>query len=403
MSASPRASKSTFALSAFALFFLSFLMSGNGNALPQVFFQSHYPEQKTLLLSVALLSSTLAAVTGVHISRRIHTRRAVVAVLVLATAAIAEALLFAHTASLFIACLVLMQFADNFLLNQIDHAAVARAGELRSFNDGTGSAARLCGMLSAPAFFTVFADNALVERIVIALLGALAMLGCLSLFRLQPLPETRKQATGEHALPNRADWLMFGYAIAVYAALYLFAANMIYLLRDLFHIPGAETGGGAAIVTVFVSALGTNGAMAAARQSSPATGALCLKAATLALPAVALIIAAGLVLAGIKASYPICLAAAVVIGAGYGVFLWEVRDYASRAARQGKTALLSWFNNMANISSLLAFGLMLMLASGRSGAYYIGLMWAIVGLLAAGLMLLICFAAQAPRIKPSQR
>jgi len=204
-------------------------------------------------------------------------------------------------------------------------------------------------------------------------------------------------------LPNRADWLMFGYAIAVYAALYLFAANMIYLLRDLFHIPGAETGGGAAIVTVFVSALGSNGAMAAARQSSPATGALCLKAATLALPAVALIIAAGLVLAGIKASYPICLAAAVVIGAGYGVFLWEVRDYASRAARQGKTALLSWFNNMANISSLLAFGLMLMLASGRSGTYYIGLMWAIIGLLTAGLILLICFTAQAPRIKPSQR
>jgi MFS family permease len=397
------ASKSTFALSAFALFFLSFLMSGNGNALPQVFFQSHYPEQKTLLLSVALLSSTLAAVTGIHISRRMHARRAVVFILVLAAAAIAEALLFAHTASLFIACLVLMQFADNFLLNQIDHAAVARAGELRSFNDGTGSAARLCGMLSAPAFFTAFADNAMVERIVIALLGALAMLGCLSLFRLPPLPEAKQQAAGEHALPNRADWLMFGYAIAVYAALYLFAANLIYLLKDLFHIPGAETGGGAAIVTVFVAALGSNGAMAVARQSSPATGALYLKAATLALPAVALIIAAGLVLAGIKASYPVCLAAAVAIGAGYGVFLWEVRDYASRAARQGKTALLSWFNNMANISSLLAFGLMLMLASGRSGAYYIGLMWAIVGVLAAGLVLLICFAAQAPRTKPSQR
>ncbi len=72
-------SKSTLALGAFALFFLSFLMSGNGNALPQVFFQHYYPEQKTLLLSIALLSSTIAAVTGILLSRRVHARRIAIA------------------------------------------------------------------------------------------------------------------------------------------------------------------------------------------------------------------------------------------------------------------------------------------------------------------------------------
>ena len=37
-------------LGAVALFFLSFLMSGNANVLPQLFYQRFYPEQKVLLL-----------------------------------------------------------------------------------------------------------------------------------------------------------------------------------------------------------------------------------------------------------------------------------------------------------------------------------------------------------------
>lgn len=388
MSDFARVSKFTLLLSAFALFFLSFLMSGNGNALPQVFFQRYYPEQKTLLLSITLLSSTVAAIAGILVSRRVHARRFLVAALVLITVAIAEVLLSVKTVEHFIACLVLVQFADNFLLNQIDHAAVARSGELRGFNDGVGNAARLSGMLSAPAFFTVFADDNALKITVIGVLGVIAMGGCLRLFRVQPLPETKAQVSGRLSVPDRADWLVFGYAITVYSGLYLFAANMIYLLKDLFHIPGAETRGGIAIVTVFVFALGANGIAALVKRSTPETAGCSLKASALALPALALSLASGLILAGIKADYVLCLAASAVIGVCYGIFLWAVRDYSSRAARQGKTALLSWFNNMANMSALFAFGLMALLASGRSGTYYLSLMCAIAAVQAAGLVML---------------
>lgn len=387
-----RASKFTLLLSAFALFFLSFLMSGNGNALPQVFFQRYYPEQKTLLLSIALLFSTVAAIAGILVSRRVHARRFLVVALVLITAVIAEALLAVKTVEHFIACLALVQFTDNFLLNQIDHAAVARSGELRGFNDGVGNAARLCGMLSAPAFFTVFADDNTLKMTVIGVLGVIAMGGCLRLFRVQPLPKAKAQVAGRLSVPDRVDWLVFGYAITVYSGLYLFAANMIYLLKDLFHIPGAEMRGGIAIVTVFVFALGANGIAALVKRSAPETAGRSLNASALALPALALIVASGLILAGIKADYVLCLAASAVIGVCYGIFLWGVRDYSSRAARQGKTALLSWFNNMANMSALFAFGLMALLASGRSGTYYLSLMCAIAAVQAAGLIMLFCTA-----------
>lgn len=389
MSDFARVSKFTLLLSAFALFFLSFLMSGNGNALPQVFFQRYYPEQKTLLLSIALLSSTVAAFAGILVSRRVHARRFWVVALVLITIAMTEALLSAKTVAHFIACLVLVQFTDNFLLNQIDHVAVARSGELRGFNDGVGNAARLFGMLSAPAFFTVFADDNAVKMTVIGVLGLIAMGGCLRLFRVQPLPETKAQVSGRLSVPDRVDWLVFGYAITVYSGLYLFAANMIYLLKDLFHIPGAEMRGGTAIVTVFVFALGANGIAALVKRSAPETDGRSLKASALALPALALIVASGLILAGIKPDYVLFLAAAAVIGVCYGIFLWAVRDYSSRAAKQGKTALLSWFNNMANISALFAFGLMALLASGQSGTYYLSLMCAIAAVQAVGLIMLV--------------
>jgi hypothetical protein len=391
-----RMSKLTLALSAFALFFLSFLMSGNGNALPQVFFQRYYPEQKALLLSITLLLSNVAAITGIWLSRRVHARRWLAAFMMLATSATAEALISSVTAIHFIACLVLIQFADNFLLNQIDHAAVARSGGLRGFNDGISNAARLLGMLSAPAFFTLFSDRPIVEGIVIAGLGAVAMAGCVLLFQGQSLAAKEKHAFEQLAVPDSSDWLVFAYATAVYSAMYLFAANTIYLLKDVFHIPAAETQGGSTIVTVFLSALIVNAAVAAVGRSSLGG----IRPFALALPALALILASGLILAGIKPDFGLCLAAAAVIGGCYGVFLWQIRDYSSHAAKQGKTSLLSWFNNIGNISALFAFMLMSVLASSRvlePGAYYDWLIRAILTLPCAGLILLFSAAVGARR------
>ena len=52
-----------------------------------------------------------------------------------------------------------------------------------------------------------------------------------------------------------------------------------------------------------------------------------------------------------------------LLGLSYGFFLAEVREWCSRGAREeGKTALLTLFNNMTNLSSLVAFATMLLLA-----------------------------------------
>jgi intracellular septation protein A len=116
---------------AFSLFFLSFVMSGNGNAVPQLFFQRFYPEQKTVLLSASLLASTLAATAAVVLSRRHRLSQRALITAMLATVMGALALYLTRNGPVFIAIIVLVQFAVNYLTNQLDHASIARAGALR--------------------------------------------------------------------------------------------------------------------------------------------------------------------------------------------------------------------------------------------------------------------------------
>lgn len=372
--------RSILAGGAVALFFLSFLMSGSSNAIPQVFLQQHAPADKAQLLSVALVLATLAAAGGVLASRRLALGRAQVLALAVAVAVLVQGLLAAGSVPWFIALLALLEFAVNLLVDQADRGAVARAGVLHAFNDTAGTSARLAGMLAAPAFFTVFAHAPGVLHGGVAVLSLAAAAGCWFVFRLPAqAPQATPQARGS---AHSQDRLVFGYAVAVYAGMYLLAANAIFLLQDLFRMDGAEARGGALIVAVFAAAIVANGlAGRLAPREAP-------RALALAAPAVGLALAACVPLAGLRPGYGACLAAAAAIGIGYGFFLAEVRRQASRAARAGRTEVLGWFNNMGNASALLAFALMLVLSRAAGGQYYAWLMAAVLALQVTGAVLL---------------
>lgn len=395
-------SRSALLPGAFALFFLSFVMSGNGNAVPQLFFQRYYAEQKTLLLAAGLLASTAAGTLAVVLSRRARSARTATAFLMLGTLCGLVALLTLREAALFIAALVLVQFAANYLTHQIDCTAVERAGSLRRFNDTACMIGRLCGMLSAPAFFTAVFDKKALALVSVLTAGFLAAWGAVHLLRVRPVAHTTgaDPAAGTQTA-DRADRLLFIYAVSVYVSLYLFAANMIYLLRDLLHIPHPETRGGTAIVFVFVSALLSNALLAALRGRSAEQNRRTIPAGMLAIPAVALTAFGGAIALGFRPEFLIFSVGSAIVGAAYGAFLWELRDYCTQAARRhGKSVLLSWFNNMANVSSLIAFCLMLAFAATRAkspDSYFVLVMWAVAALPAAGLGSLAGSAALARR------
>jgi len=385
------ASRTTLLLGAASLFFLSFLMSGSANVLPQLFFRHYYPEQRVLLLAVTLFLSTVAALAGVAVSkRRPLSQAAIVAGLALSLVA-SLGVVSVSVMTPYIALICLLQFADNLLLNQIDHAAVARVRATdRPFNDVIGNIARLLGMVSAPAFFTAFFGEQGIVLPVLVVLGVIACVGAISLFRSACVKLAVASCAVSEPL-DRADRLLFAYAISVYVALYLFAANMIYLLSDLLQMSQPELRGGRAIVAVFVAAAVVNATLGVLRR--PSGKARSVGSVALGAPALVLMLSAGGLVAGIKPSFSLFLVCSAMVGGSYGLFLLELRGYVSRGVREdGKTLLLTRFNNMANVSAFAAFGLMIVLAVAKSlapGMLYIWTLVLIGGLPAAGLILLL--------------
>jgi hypothetical protein len=346
--------KARVVLGASGFFVTSFLMSGNGNVLPQLFFQRFHPEHKVTYLAICLFVGTIGGISGVLASRRtaLGTMRA--SVLVLVTLG-AEASLFLLEGALpYVALNAVAQVGANYLTNQIDHAAAA-SGSDRRLHDGVSNVARLLGILAAPAFFTRFIGR---TPAILGALGAISVLAIACVASLARPENDRRVATSPASVPlGSADRLVFGYAAAVYVALYLFAANLIYLLRDVVRLEDAVRRGGTAIVVVFFSALVTNGLTAMTRRGE-AIRPLVLAAPVFVLPPCAFAISRG-----VSLPFGVVLAGCAVVGSTYGFFLAELRDWVSRGARtSGKTELLTLFNNLGNVSSLVAFGVMAVLA-----------------------------------------
>jgi hypothetical protein len=205
----------------------------------------------------------------------------------------------------------------------------------------------------------------------------------------------RAKATGDNAekSPDRTDQLVFAFAMSIYVSLVLFGANMIYLLRDRLHIAHAETRGGMAIAATFVCAIIVNGLVALLHRGRGEFRNREIRIGPLALPAVILCVCGAGIGVGLHVTYELFLSGACLIGAAYGMFVWEVRDYTSRGAQhEGKSALVTWFNNIGNISALIAFGLMVTFAADRAAGpagYYLKITSAISCTPMLGLFLLI--------------
>jgi hypothetical protein len=349
------------ALRATAFFTLSFVMSANGNVLPQQFFQRHTPTQKALWLASCLLLGTVTATVAVWRARRGRATRGPM-LLTLGATLLAEAALF-----------TLDHPVAYLVLNAV---AVFGANTLSNL-------ARLVGILTAPWFFTRHVAPS--RTVFAAILGAGA-LGALAVgvtFSSIPHGEGRASDGASRVALSPRDRLLAGYALALYVSLYLLAANILYLLRDVVRLPDAEQRGGVTISLVFLSALTTNALAAWLRARQRRVD---LSPASMAAPAFVLVGSAGALLAGVVHDPGPVLAGSVVLGLSYGFFLAEVREWCSRGAREeGKTALLTLFNNMTNLSSLVAFATMLLLAvaARQIGRPVFGLLLGIIGLLPA--------------------
>lgn len=368
----PPASRSALTLFALTFFELTLLQSALGTVLPQLFFQRAYPDRKVFLLAICLLTGTVASILGVAASNAVHGRGRWAVLGLGLTSASFLALFHVQDLVPYIALTAVVRFGLNYLINRFDHASVVRAGAAgRDFNDRLANIARLLGHLSAPLFFATFYDA---ERVIVVVVGCATIAALVSATRLlagipAATDETPKEAApGSRAVPlSLRDRLYFGYAMTVQASMYLFAANLIYLARDVLHIPSPERAGSSLIVIVFFSSLVVIAGAPVARRLLRIARPGEIHRLPLLLPAATLGLAALALGAGFRVGFGGLCAGGVVIGMTYGAFLLETRDYSSAGARNyGRQSLVSLFNNIGNISSLVAFGILSALAAVRA-------------------------------------
>lgn len=393
---------------------MSFLLSGLTNVVPQLILLRLVPAQKALWLPIALLGATLAALLGTMLggSRWERASHAWLLLPLFGTALACGALFVTRDAGAFVAFNAGVAFCANLLVTRFDHQAAGIAGErARAYNDRLGTAGRLLGMLLAPWFFAHQLDNA--TGVVIACIFSCVL--AIAAWVAGDTPKTGEAATQTSEASRRtglapSEWLFLAQAMTVYAALYVFAANLAYFLNDALHLPLATPRAGTLIVFVFVSALGVVAvAPLVARLRIPGrrsddAGGRGMSPLTL-LPILPLVGACYAYEHRLITTFPGMVGIAVALGLSYGCFLLCLRDHVSRATQQGNTAMITLYNNLANLSALFAFGALLALARwipGSSTAYYVSWMRLLAALALAGAPLLLLaryFSAQnrAPR------
>jgi len=358
------------------LLVLSFMMSAVVNIVPQLFFARVVPDSKAWWLSVCLLAGTVMSWAGVRLSKpslwwsrraspAAHT--AVVAGGLLLTGVAFGASFLVSGIVMFIALNLAIRFGANYAMNHLDRVSVEVAGVAkRGLNDQVSTGYRLLGMLLAPVWFGFLFDAKVATTVLVVVLTLVLVGAALPLTTKQVPPPVGPKPTHRSGTLDPVDRYVLIYANLVFAALYVFAANVVYILADYLQTPDPEAWAGILILTVFAAAVLAVfcrpmlfGAVFPNAGPSPLIPRL-----RLLIPGLLIVGAVVVYLNKLSTGFVGILTAGTVVGLGYGSFQLDIREYLTRAREdRGKTGFVTHYNNLANTSALLAFGIMLVLST----------------------------------------
>lgn len=370
-----------------AQLFFCFAGSALLNVVCQAFFARTAGEDKDAWLSGTLLVGTLASTLGVPAAQRFGLPgRALLAgaALVAVIGALFGATLMVRSAGVFTAVVIVLRFFLQYGTQEFDRRAVQLSGaDSRRTNDAVGLAMRFLGMLLGPLWFGLAHDAEVATAVVIAAMTALGLWTCVL---TAPAPRSPLVEREQGAL-DRAGKVMLAAARAIYAAYYLLASSIIYVLSDLHHVEHAVRSGGLIVTLVYLSAIIAT-VVELARRRTTARSPLEM------LPAPALMLVVGLALPSSAAGTLMAqVGGGVLLGIAFARYQLAFRDRAtSEAVHGGNPALLAAYNNLGTTSALLGYAVMAALvagcrALGVSYASAVGLGVAGLGLVAVPLVL----------------
>ena len=383
-----------------AQLFFCFAGSALLNVLCQAFFARAAGDEKDAWLSGTLLVGTLASLLGVPAAQRVGLPgRALVAgaALVAVIGALFGATLVLRSAATFMVAVIVLRFFLQYGTQEFDRRAVQLAGDgARRTNDAVGLAMRFLGMLLGPLWFGLAGDAGLATGIVIAAMTGLGLWTAALTARAPTAPH----AAREQGTLDRSGRLMLAAARTIYAAYYLLASSIIYVLSDLHHVEHAVRSGGLVVTLVYLCAILTTVVELARRRTTP-------RSPLEMLPAPALMVVVGLALPLSSAGTLVAqLGGAVLLGIAFARYQLAFRDRAtSDAVQRDNPALLAAYNNLGTTSALLGYAVMTALVAG---ARALGVPYALVaGFGVAGLGLvavpLVFASARRSSLEPASR
>ena len=347
--------------------FFAFAASAYTSVVPQLVFARTAPESKSLWLSATLLLGTIASLAAVELARRLgYGARPRLGGSIVTSAIVASLFISAcvNDPLSFAALCVTLRGLCQYASQESDRRAAALAGTAgRAKNDAISLSLRFAGMLAGPLFMGLHPDFDGLSAGLYVSLGALALCSTLAIAPAPPI--VASPAEGEPdavARPlRRSDHLVIWAGRLTFACYSLLAACVLYALRDLHGLTDAARRGGTMITVAFGAAMIATPFLAALR------GRVVPRSALLGmLPAPIGIVATGLLLPSPSTAQLVPgLLGAAVLGVAFAAFQLSFRDYASHQAIEGgRKELLAIFNNLANTSALIAFGVMLGLSIG---------------------------------------
>lgn len=412
-------------MKSFIYFYRTFWSTGIQNVLPQLFILGNESLRSSELLPVCLLLASLSSIAGIAFSKRLSglfhamrpaARTAAGIGLAALTGAGLAAMFLAEVWAVFLSAAAVVSGLLELSFNMLDHRYVDRLTEpeVRAHARSV-TIVQLVAVTAAPFYFA-FTAELLWLQLLLAATGSV-MLAVVMLRFGEPMKEENTPASAQVSKRTSAassrlhvrDLAFLVYALAVYAAVFIFSAHLIFILHDYYGMEGASWKGGLLLGIGNLVAVGA--VLGFNRMRSFSGGHAKLKgnaAGSTGMPIVAHVsVSASLLASSVLlygkwwSSFAFILLLACLVGGAFGIFQLLSREYASqRAAGDGAGIVLTIYNNLKNIASLAGFGTALLLASAssRMHADYVGLvMAAVIACMAAACAMLVVIALQLKR------
>lgn len=361
---------SNMAKRSFLYFYVSFVGTGLQNVIPQVFFDSYYPTNRELLLSICLLAGAAASILGstwwsytqTNPARQETSRFQRTILVTISFLGVSLIGLFITSYALtFIILFILTKVLSQYLVNTVDDRYVqsTMSTELNKHAQHA-TLFQLIGIVVAPVYFSFFYAQTYVNGLILLLICFLAAY----LINTSLVAEVSGQQVSRHEEHDGGkldlkDKLFLFYIITTSAATLIFSANIIYLLQDYYYLDSPIQKGGILLGVVNLTAiLGVAfqkmiSKVLLGRKGEVGQAASSLRI-HLTIPVLSIILIF-ILYTKLSTSMIALTILFALMGIFYGLFRLFTREYASQMATlYKKRLLLTMYNNMSNYSILVA-------------------------------------------------